>query len=131
MSRRGLAVVGVGVALLVALVPAARAEAGEDADTGGEPIGGHEEAWWRDRHEALVAEVEWLAARAAACEEREAPRAYDGVEGYVVRGRRGRARWVAIKRCDEERADLAATRGELERFEERARRAGVPPGWLR
>jgi len=128
MSRLAMAIALalVAGAALPPLAPAARAEA-----EAGEGIGGHDEAWWRDRHEALVAEVEQLAERVAACEEREAPRAYDGIDGYVVRSRRGGHRWVAIKRCDDERADLAAARRALERFEERARRAGVPPGWLR
>jgi len=97
----------------------------------GEEIGGHAEAWWREQHEALVAELEHAEARAEECEETEAPRAYDGVGGYAVRGRDGRIRWVEIKRCDEQRAAATAARGDLERFEERARRADVPPGWLR
>jgi len=94
-------------------------------------IGGHDEAWWREQHEVLVAELEHAEARVEECEETEAPRAYDGVGGYAVRGRDGRIRWVEIKRCDEQRAALTAARGDLERFEERARRADVPPGWLR
>lgn len=116
------------VAARFALLLAAAAAA---AETPGERIGGHEEAWWRDRHEELVAELRHREAVVAACEESEAPRAYDGVAGYTVRGRDGRLRWVRIKRCDEERAARSAAQGDLERLEERARRAGVPPGWLR
>lgn len=96
-----------------------------------EEIGGHDEGWWREEHEARVAEQEYADARVEECEETEAPRAYDGVGGYAVRSRDGRVRWVSIKRCDEQRAAREAARGDLERFEERARRAGVPPGWLR
>lgn len=116
------------LATALALLLAAPAVRAEDA---AERIGGHDEGWWRERHEALVAELEHLEARVDECEKSEAPRAYDGVGGYAIRGRDGRVRWVRIKRCDEERAALTATRGDLERFEERARRAGVPPGWLR
>ena len=112
------------VGLLLLAAPATRGEESER-------IGGHDEAWWRTAHEELVAELAHLEALVAECEESEAPRAYDGVAGYSIRGRDGRIRWVRIKRCDEERAALVATRGDLERFEERARRAGVPPGWLR
>jgi hypothetical protein len=108
-------------ALLLLAAPAAPAE----------EIAGHDEGWWRDEHEARVAELAYAEARVAQCEETEAPRAYDGVGGYTIRGRDGRLRWVSIKRCDEQRAALEAARGDLERFEERARRAGVPPGWLR
>lgn len=111
--------------LLLLVAPSARAES-PDA-----PVGGHDEAWWRERHEELVSELEHLEARVEECEESEAPPAYDGVAGYTVRGRDGRPRWVEIKRCDEERAALTGTRADLERFEDRARRAGVPPGWLR
>lgn len=96
-----------------------------------EEIDGHDETWWREEHEARVAELEYAEARVEECEETEAPRAYDGVGGYAVRGRDGRVRWVSIKRCDEQRASLTAAHGKLERFEERARRAEVPPGWLR
>lgn len=114
-------------AALVLLLLAAPAARGEDS----ERIGGHDEGWWRERHEELVAELEHLEALVEECEESEAPSAYDGVAGYTTRGRDGRLRWVQIKRCDEERAARTAARGDLERFEERARRAGVPPGWLR
>ncbi|MEB2346546.1 MAG: hypothetical protein OZ948_17610 [Deltaproteobacteria bacterium] len=101
------------------------------APAASEEIGGHDEGWWRDEHEARVAGLTLSEARARECEETEAPRVYDGIGGYTVRGRDGRVRWVAIKRCDEQRAAREAARGDLERFEERARRAGVPPGWLR
>jgi hypothetical protein len=113
-----------GLLLPFLLAAAAAAEPGER-------IGGHDEAWWRETSEELVAALEQAEARVEECEESEAPRAYDGVAGYTIRGRDGRRRWVAIKRCDEQRAERTAARGELDRFEERARRAGVPPGWLR
>lgn len=88
-------------------------------------------AWWRAQHAARAEAVANLERDVAACEAREAPPAYDGVAGYVTRGRDGRLRTVEIKRCDEERDVLAAARTELDRFEEEARRLGVPPGWLR
>lgn len=112
--------------LLVALLPALAATAEPDA------IGERDEAWWRaataSREQALEARV----AEAAECEAREAPPAYGDVDGYVTRRRGdGRLRYVEVKRCDEERAALEAARAELERFEDEARRQGVPPGWLR
>jgi hypothetical protein len=115
-------------ALFLALLLAAAPARGEEP---AERIGGHDEVWWRERHEELASELEHAGALVEECEETEAPRAYHGVGGYAVRGRDGRVRWVEIKRCDEERAALSAARGALDRFEERARRAGVPPGWLR
>lgn len=95
-------------------------------------VGGRDEAWWRAAMASREGEVAALAETVAACEEREAPPAYDGVEGYVTRSRRdGRPYFVEVKRCDEERDALAAARGERDRFEEEAQRLGVPPGWLR
>ncbi|RIL07948.1 MAG: hypothetical protein DCC71_01075 [Proteobacteria bacterium] len=97
-----------------------------------DPARGDEgEAWWRAQHAARAAAVASLEREVAACEEREAPPAYDGVAGYVTRGRDGRWREVEIKRCDQQRADLEAARTELDQFEEQARRRGIPPGWLR
>jgi hypothetical protein len=94
-------------------------------------LGGHDEAWWREEHARLESQIDYFETLVDECEESEAPSAYDGVDGYVVQGRRGRPRWVQIKRCNEERASLAAALGDLDRLEERARRLGVPPGWLR
>jgi hypothetical protein len=91
-----------------------------------------DESWWRAAATAHASEIEASEEALAACEEREAPPAYDGVDGYVTRSRGdGRLRWVEVKRCDEERADLDAARTALERFEDEARRLEVPPGWLR
>jgi hypothetical protein len=91
-----------------------------------------DEAWWRAAATAHASAIEAGEEALAACEEREAPPAYDGVDGYVTRSNGdGRLRWVEVKRCDEERAELDAARNALERFEDEARRGGIPPGWLR
>lgn len=96
-----------------------------------DPPAAEDESWWRERAAAQLAAIERLEQAVADCEEREAPPIYDGVEGYVTRGRDGRLRATLIKRCDEERADLDAARRDFDRLEEEARRRGVPPGWLR
>lgn len=114
-------------ALLLVFLTAPAPVAADDP----ERIGGRDESAWREQAHALAGEIEWLEARVEECEESEAPPAYDGVGGYWVRGRDGRLRRVEVKRCDEQRAELSAARGALDRFEERARRLGVPPGWLR
>lgn len=91
-----------------------------------------DEAWWRAAATANAGDVEAREEALATCEEREAPPAYDGVDGYVTQSNGdGRLRWVELKRCDQERADLDAARSALERFEDDARRSEVPPGWLR
>lgn len=115
-------------ALLLALVLTAGDLRAGDPDT----IGGRREGWWRAAMASREAEVTALAELVAACEEREAPPAYDAVEGYVTRSRRdGRPYFVEVKRCDAEREALGAARAERDRFEEEAHRLGVPPGWLR
>lgn len=91
-----------------------------------------DEDWWRAAMTSRERELEARTEELAECEAREAPPAYDAVEGYVARSRGdANPRFVEIKRCDEERDALEAARAEIDRFEEEARRHGVPPGWLR
>jgi hypothetical protein len=119
---------GLRVALLLALLLVGRDLRAGESDT----IGGREEGWWRAAMASREAEVAALAEALATCEEREAPPAYDAVEGYVTRSRRdGRPYFVEVKRCDAEREALAGASAERDRFEEEAQRLGVPPGWLR
>ncbi|MCU0670679.1 MAG: hypothetical protein MUF70_15220 [Myxococcota bacterium] len=99
----------------------------QDADL----IGGRTQTVWREEMAALERAVERAEAALAACEEREAPAAYDGIDAVITQDRRGRLRGVAITRCDEERLDQDESRAAVEDFEESARRSGVPPGWLR
>jgi hypothetical protein len=99
----------------------------QDADL----IGGRTQTEWREEMAALERAVERAEAALAACEEREAPAAYDGIDAVITQDRRGRLRGVAITRCDEERLDQDESRAAVEDFEESARRSGVPPGWLR
>jgi hypothetical protein len=102
------------------------AQAGADAET----IGGHDEPWWRSQarfHERAVERVEL---ELSACEEREAPPAYDRVPGQVFRGRDG-LRYREVLRCDEQRTELERAREALDAFEDLAHRLEVPPGWLR
>jgi hypothetical protein len=95
-------------------------------------IGGRDADWWRAAMAAHEAELASSETAVAECEEREAPPAYDGVAGYVTPSGGGRRlRYVEIKRCEDERDAREAAQREIERFEDEARRAGVPPGWLR
>jgi hypothetical protein len=98
----------------------------------GEPetIGGHEQAWWSSEARAHERAIEELERELDACEEREAPPAYQNVPGQVVRGRDD-LYYREIVRCDETREALDAAREELDAFEDLARKLGVPPGWLR
>jgi len=94
-------------------------------------VDGHEEAWWRAAITSRESRVASSEKAVADCEEREAPPAYDGVDGFVKQRPDGRYQVVEIRRCDDERDALDAARADLDRFEDGARRAGVPPGWLR
>ena len=102
------------------------AQAAADAEI----IGGHDEPWWRAQTRVHEQAVERVEQGLAACEEREAPPAYDRVPGQVFRGRDG-LRYREVRRCDELRAELERAREALGEFEDLARRLEVPPGWLR
>jgi len=95
-----------------------------------ETIGGRDRVWWAREQQAHERAIERLERDLEACEEREAPPAYQNVPGQVVPGRDG-LRYREIVRCDETREELAAAREALDEFEDLARRLGVPPGWLR
>jgi len=115
----------ISVSLLFAL--SALAAAAEPRET----IGGRDEAWWRENAERRSQAVTDLEQEVGACEKTEAPTGADVVDGYGVGHVRGRPALVPLKRCDEQRARLEQARGDLERFEDLARRLDVPPGWLR
>jgi hypothetical protein len=117
IARALLAPVAIGAALAAQADPAA--------------IDGHEEAWWRAAITSRESRVASSEEAVSDCEEREAPPAYDGVDGFVKQRPNGRLQVVEIRRCDDERRALEAARTDLDRFEDGARRAGVPPGWLR
>ncbi|GEM_PF-5434243 len=110
----------------------------ESAATG---PGGRTEAEWRQRHAVRRDAVARHEQRVAKIEARSA--APGGVE-YSRRARRdrSRARWErnkALRDAQREKAEALATeqaklareQRRLEAFLEEARRAGVPPGWLR
>jgi hypothetical protein len=107
--------------------PAARAPA---ADGPGETVQGRDEAAWRAEHRRYrdrVARLESLRARLEALGADTAP----GPRRAAV-SRRNQARYEDRHAAWQQTGrDLEAARLQLERFEEKARRAGVPPGWLR
>jgi hypothetical protein len=115
------------VSLGMLLWCAAAARAGDEPET----IGGHDAAWWSGQARAHESAVEDREQALAACEEREAPPAYQGMPGQVVRGRRGELHYRELLHCDDQRDALEAARAELDGFEDLARRLGVPAGWLR
>ena len=96
-----------------------------------ETLGGRDESWWRAAQQSRQNAVQSLEQSVSSCEKTEAPAGAGVVEGYGVGRVQGRPALVPLKRCDEERTRLDAARAELERFEDLARRQGVPPGWLR
>ncbi len=90
-----------------------------------ERVEGKSEAQWREqaqRHRARIAVLEPIA---EGCEDER----FDWSAGDG--GRKYRAEQAEAEACDGTRRDLALERSQLENLEERAHRAGVPPGWMR
>lgn len=92
--------------------------------------GGRDEAGWRAEHTRLLGDVARLERQIELLEAKGAENAPDPWrQGMSHRDwSRYQDRHDAWQKAQ---GDLAAARVALERFEERARRSGVPPGWLR
>jgi hypothetical protein len=83
------------------------------------------EAAWREQARAIDARIAALAPQAAAC-------ANDHVNRSPGDGSRKRRQELEeAERCAAAKRDLASARAEREALEERAHRAGAPPGWVR
>jgi hypothetical protein len=111
--------------------PAGReAEAAPPPPSGGRASqNGQDERRWRSRAEGLRANVSRLEREVDEADRAATRSAYDGPMdryGYV---NTEHTRWVA--RAQQAREALAGARKAVEDFEEEARRAGIPPGWLR
>jgi hypothetical protein len=121
---------GVGRRLLCAfvlpLLCAGAVSAAEEVET----IGGRDQVWWSTQAHAHERAIERLEQELSACEEREAPPAYQNVPAQIYRGRDG-YRQRELVRCDDLRDELSAAHEAQDAFEDLARRLGVPPGWLR
>lgn len=115
---------------LVSLVLLVLGAAAVSAQGEPETIGGRDQVWWSTQAHAHEGAIERLERELAACEEREAPPAYQSVPAQIYRGRDGQKVREPV-RCDDLRDDLAAAHQAQDGFEELARRLGVPPGWLR
>lgn len=96
-----------------------------------EKIGGHEESWWRNRVQTLRDEMSSLEEQIDACEDLEAPKRYNHRTGKGMRRQHYDNKVNAIDRCASNQSNLEAKRRQLSSLEERARKQGVPPGWLR
>jgi hypothetical protein len=98
-----------------------------------EKIGGDSEAGWRARVSKIRDEIAALEARNDECKRNPPgmPGRFDSVKGYVVNQRQLERAEAKADGCQDASSQLGYKRTELERLEERARVAGVPPGWLR
>jgi hypothetical protein len=92
--------------------------------------GGLPEATWRDRHERIIEQVAALEQQRADLEAAGGDRRPPNRRGRISRSRYANY-WAKHEAWLKAGRDLAKARRRLESFEERARRAGVPPGWLR
>jgi len=80
--------------------------------------GGHDETWWRSSsisHTEAVERAEAAIERCEAADDR----------------RRDSSGLTPLGACDSAKKGLEAAEEKLDRFEEQARRAEVPAGWLR
>jgi len=92
--------------------------------------GGLPESAWRQQHERILSDIAWLEQRQAELEASGGDRVPPNRRGRISRQRYARYQaeheaWLQTGR------KLTSARRRLDRFEERARKAGVPPGWLR
>jgi hypothetical protein len=103
------------------------------AASASEKIGGADEASWRTRVVKIREEIATLEARDTECKRHPpgVPGRLDSVNGYTVNRRQLERAEANVDDCREASSQLAYKRVELEHLEERARVAGVPPGWLR
>ncbi len=119
--------------------PASAAPTGRAAKTpaaaapAAEKIGGDSEAGWRARVSKIRGEIADLETRHEECKRNPPgmPGRFDPVKGYVVNRRQLERAEAKADDCGNASSQLGYKRIELERLEERARVAGVPPGWLR
>jgi hypothetical protein len=99
--------------------PTSPASPAEDA------VGGRTEAEWRADARGLREQIAGLEERAAECKK-------DGFRWSPDAGSRAYEEEAAeANACQRVQSDLDLQRRQLEQLEERAQRAGVPPGWIR
>jgi hypothetical protein len=114
------------------IAPATRAPYQRSAPAAsGETVGGMGQEQWRERAGALATDVEHLEKRLEVLEEQGADHMPTSSSRNNVPHRRYSKYRARYREWESVGRKLDAARGKLERFEERARRAGVPPGWLR
>jgi hypothetical protein len=104
---------------------------GKVAGPGEEPV--RDQAWWRDRIGQARERLRVLEEEAEALQSRINVLSRDFVsrDNPVQRARIGEERTVAIEELARARDAIALGRQEIADIEEEARRASVPPGWLR
>lgn len=117
--------------------PGAPAAAGKPAEAPGEPAKPGEpvkdEAWWKQRVSQVREELRRNEMFADALQTRINSLANDFAsrDDPYQRAEIAQERVKAIAELDRVKADLDANRKRIADIEEEARRAGVPPGWLR
>jgi hypothetical protein len=88
-------------------------------------VGGKTDVQWRDEATRLRSRIALFEAPAARCgKDRFAWSRGDG-------GRKYREEQAEAEACQRTELELSLARKALEDFKERARRTGVPPGWIR
>lgn len=97
----------------------------------GEEIAGHDESWWRSRVERYASEIRAIEEQIDTCKDLKAPVRYDHRTGRRTKRQHYDDKMGAIDRCSSNQSTLDVKQRQLTNFKERARKSGVPPGWLR
>lgn len=103
--------------------PAARSEPDERP-------GGLDEQTWRSRRKTLVTRIDWLQTTIDACPSGP-PRGRNADGSRRMKRQHYDRKSTQWEQCSNAKAQLTGAELALRNFDERARRAGVPPGWLR
>lgn len=94
-------------------------------------VGGHGESWWRASVQRFVDEIAALEAHVEACKDLKPPRRYESRGRMRMKRLHYQACEAAVQRCSARQSTLEAKLRQLAHLRERARRQGLPPGWLR
>ena len=116
-----------------ASAPTHRDGSGRFARSAGERdlVGGHDEAWWRSQATRFRDEIGVLEQEVEACKDVKAPSRYNHRTGRRMKRQHYERGKAAARRCAQNKSTLGVKRLQLDNFAERARRQGVPPGWMR
>ena len=111
--------------------PGAKRKALEASGEEGDEVGGYPEPWWRAQAEEYARSIEALEKRVEACADLDRPRRYNRRTGRGLKRQHYDRKMAALERCSSDESTLEIKQRQRSSFVERARKSGVPPGWVR